>query len=60
MDCLEERNKLDERIVRFTVPIGTLSMDGTALYEAVAVIFLAQVREFPLGFGQLVVIRYLH
>lgn len=57
MECLEKRNKIEERIVKFTVPIGTtLNMDGTALYEAVAVIFISQIREVPFNFGQLVLV----
>lgn len=57
INCLEERNGIDPRITRFVLPIGaTINMDGTALYEAVAAIFIAQVREVSLSFGQLVAI----
>ena len=45
MDCLENKNGVDPRISKFVLPIGaTINMDGTALYEAVAAIFIAQVR----------------
>ncbi|XP_076671064.1 excitatory amino acid transporter 1 [Andrena cerasifolii] len=57
INCLEERNNVDSRITRFVLPIGaTINMDGTALYEAVAAIFIAQVRQVTLSFGQLVAI----
>lgn len=57
--CLEERNGIDPRVTRFVMPIGaTINMDGTALYEAVAAIFIAQVRQYSLTFGQLAAIRY--
>lgn len=45
-------------VARFMLPIGaTINMDGTALYEAVAAIFIAQLRHIPLSFGSLVAIR---
>ncbi|XP_012147768.1 excitatory amino acid transporter 1 isoform X1 [Megachile rotundata] len=57
INCLEERNNIDPRITRFVLPIGaTINMDGTALYEAVAAIFIAQVRQVSLTFGQLVAV----
>lgn len=57
INCLEEGNNVDPRITRFVLPIGaTINMDGTALYEAVAAIFIAQVRQVSLSFGQLVAI----
>ena len=56
--CLEENNKIDKRITRFVLPIGaTINMDGTALYEAVAAIFIAQASNYSLDFGQIVTIR---
>ncbi|XP_033628672.1 excitatory amino acid transporter-like [Asterias rubens] len=55
--CLEENNKIDSRVTRFVVPIGaTVNMDGTALYEAVAVIFIAQMNNIPLTIGQVITI----
>jgi len=58
ISCLEEKNGIDSRVTRFVMPIGaTVNMDGTALYEAVAAIFIAQVRKVPLSFGQLVAVR---
>jgi len=42
VNSLEEGNKVDPRISRFVLPIGaTINMDGTALYEAVAAVFIA-------------------
>ncbi|CAF0984124.1 unnamed protein product [Didymodactylos carnosus] len=55
--CLEENLKLDRRVTRFVLPIGaTVNMDGTALYEAVAPVFLAQLMGRTLGIGQLIVV----
>ena len=40
--------------VRFILPIGaTINMDGTALYEAIAAIFIAQVNNMNPTIGQL-------
>ncbi|KAK7119696.1 hypothetical protein R3I94_021504 [Phoxinus phoxinus] len=57
MKCLLENCQVDRQIARFVLPVGaTINMDGTALYEAVAAIFIAQVNEYELDFGQLVTI----
>lgn len=43
MDCVEEKNDIDKRASSFVLPLGaTINMDGTALYEAIAAIFIAQ------------------
>lgn len=57
MECCEENNGVSNRSASFVLPLGaTVNMDGTALYEAVAVIFIAQSSGIPLSFGALVVI----
>ncbi|MEJ2573425.1 MAG: dicarboxylate/amino acid:cation symporter [Gammaproteobacteria bacterium] len=56
MECLRE-NKVDERAIRFVVPLGaTVNMNGTALYEAEAALFIAQAYGIHLGFGQQVIV----
>ncbi|XP_076158730.1 solute carrier family 1 member 3b [Alosa pseudoharengus] len=55
--CLEENNKVDRRVTRFVLPVGaTINMDGTALYEALAAIFIAQVNNMDMNFGQIITI----
>merc|ERR1719333_1491505 len=57
INLLEEKNGVDPRIARFVLPIGaTINMDGTALYEAVAAIFISQVRSYQLSLGQIAAI----
>uniref|UniRef100_A0A3B5LPA1 Amino acid transporter n=1 Tax=Xiphophorus couchianus TaxID=32473 RepID=A0A3B5LPA1_9TELE len=57
MKCLLENCHVDRQIARFVLPVGaTINMDGTALYEAVAAIFIAQVNDYELDLGQLVTI----
>ncbi|XP_078035100.1 excitatory amino acid transporter 1 [Augochlora pura] len=54
IQCLDNIG-VDPRITRFVVPIGaTINMDGTALYEAVAAIFIAQVRNVSLSLGNVI------
>jgi len=44
IEAMERKNNVDPRVTRFVLPIGaTINMDGDALYEAVAAIFIAQV-----------------
>ena len=57
IQCLEELNHVDPRVSLFVLPIGaTINMDGTALYEAVAAIFISQVNGMHLGIGQIIAI----
>lgn len=57
--CLEENLGIDKRVTRFVLPVGaTINMDGTALYEAVAAIFIAQMNGIKLDPGQIVTVRY--
>ena len=53
----EEKLNVRPSIAQFIVPLGaTINMDGTALYQAVATVFLAQVTGVDLGFAALVFI----
>lgn len=54
---VQENGGVSKRTASFTLPLGaTVNMDGTALYECVAVIFVAQVMGISLGFGEQFVI----
>lgn len=57
MSNLENRAGVEGRIGNFVLPLGaTINMDGTALYESVAVIFIAQILGIELTIGMQVVI----
>jgi proton glutamate symport protein len=50
MECVEEAAKVPNRISSFVLPLGaTVNMNGTALYECGAVLFLAQAYGVELG-----------
>lgn len=54
---LENRAGVSNRVSSFVLPLGaTVNMDGTALYECVAAIFIAQLFGMPLDFGTQVLI----
>ena len=51
MTCVEKRAGVSNKVGSFVLPLGaTVNMDGTALYECVAVIFVAQVMGVDLSF----------
>lgn len=53
MECAETRAKISNKITSFVLPLGaTVNMDGTALYECVAAIFIAQAYGIQLGFAE--------
>ncbi len=62
MECAEMRAGVSRRSTEFVLPLGaTINMDGTALYEAAAAIFIAQAYAvidpaFQLGFTEQAVI----
>lgn len=55
--CLDGMG-IDPRVTRFVIPVGaTINMDGTALYEAVAALFIAQYRKVSYSFGTVIAVR---
>jgi len=53
MEATEHKNGVSNKITSFTLPLGaTINMNGTALYECVAVIFIAQAYGIDLTAGQ--------
>lgn len=63
LECVTDRGNVSRKSADFVVPLGaTINMDGTALYEAVAALFIAQflwtagLREDPLSLSQQAVV----
>ncbi len=57
IDCAEQEGHCSKRAANFVLPLGaTVNMDGTALYEAVAVVFLFQLFGIELELSQLIVV----
>ncbi|MGF1555187.1 dicarboxylate/amino acid:cation symporter [Paucihalobacter sp.] len=53
MECVENNLGVSKKISSFVLPIGaTVNMDGTSLYQAIAVVFLAQMHMIDLTLGQ--------
>ena len=52
MECMEDRMGTSEEVTSFVVPLGaTINMDGTALYQGVAALFIAQLYQIDLSLG---------
>ncbi len=57
MRCLEKNLKVPKRVTDFVLPLGaTVNMDGTALYEAMAAMFVAQAYGIDLSIGEQVIV----
>ena len=57
MEAVETNSGVSNKISSFTLPLGaTINMDGTALYECVAAMFIAQAYGIELSFMQQVIV----
>ena len=57
VECAEKNNKVSRKSALFVLPLGaTVNMDGTALYESVAALFIAQMMGIHLGFGEQMIV----
>ena len=57
MECVEDNMGVSKNVTSFVLPIGaTVNMDGTSLYQAVAVIFMAQLHMVDLTIAQQLII----
>jgi Na+/H+-dicarboxylate symporter len=53
MECVRDNIGVSQNVTNFVLPIGaTVNMDGTSLYQAIAVVFLAQMHLVDLTLGQ--------
>ena len=59
MDCVNKNLGVSNKVSGFVLPIGaTVNMDGTSLYQAVAVVFLAQMHMVDLAVSQQLLIVF--
>ncbi|XP_053293475.1 excitatory amino acid transporter 1 [Pleuronectes platessa] len=60
LHCMEVNHSMDTRVTRFLLPTGaTMNMDGGALYEAVAALFIAQVHNMNFDLGRIIVLSLI-
>lgn len=53
IECVQNNLGVSEKTAGFVLPIGaTVNMDGTCIYQTIAVVFLAQLHMIDLTFGQ--------
>jgi Na+/H+-dicarboxylate symporter len=59
MEVAEEKAKVKKKVAGFVLPLGaTINMDGTALYEAIAAMFVASFYGIDLSIGEQIVIFF--
>ncbi len=57
IEAAEKHNGISEKVAGFVIPLGaTVNMNGTALYEAIAALFIAQAFNVELSLGQQVIV----
>lgn len=57
MDAVEHKLGVSNEVSSFVLPVGTtINMDGTSCYQAIAVLFIAQVLGIELTIGQMLVV----
>lgn len=59
LEAVEHKSGVSNKIASFTLPLGaTINMNGTALYECVAVMFIAQAYGIDLTFSQQMIVVF--
>jgi len=59
MEAVEKKSGVSKKISSFTLPLGaTVNMDGTALYECVAAMFIAKVYGLDLGIAEQIIVVF--
>ena len=59
METLERRIGVNPKVTSFTIPLGaTINMDGTAIYQGVCAVFIAQIYGIDLSLNQYLVIVF--
>ena len=57
MEAVEKKDGVSNKIASFTLPLGaTINMNGTAFYECVAAMFIAQAYGIDLSIGQQIIV----
>lgn len=58
-ECIEKREGISREVAGFVLPVGaTVNMDGTAIYEAVACLFIAQAMGIELSLSAQIVVFF--
>ncbi|XP_054870291.1 excitatory amino acid transporter 1-like [Amphiprion ocellaris] len=60
LHCMEQNHNMDKQVMRLMLPVGaTMNMDGAALYEAIAALFIAQINDMDFNLGQIIVLSLI-
>uniref|UniRef100_A0A3P8U3W1 Amino acid transporter n=1 Tax=Amphiprion percula TaxID=161767 RepID=A0A3P8U3W1_AMPPE len=60
LHCMEQNHNMDKQVTRFMLPVGaTMNMDGAALYEAIAALFISQINDMDFNLGQIIVLSLI-